>query len=184
MNNSNEPTTQELNLAAKISVSRGVDFTTALELVLDNPEAADSAASAKNRGMAQRTSFVSASEIQELLTQVYGRGRSDEAQDTKIAMLEEKNMQMETIVSGIGKGLFDHLDQHVRVLDGEESAMQPSITIQLIRQALMNVKGYGDLTKALQRFDVQAPINLKEIPDMQEPAQEIEVQKKSKWGLF
>ncbi len=137
------PTTQELNLAAKIATTRGVDFETALELVLGNPEGAEAAASAKNRPASQRTAFVGAHEIQELLMQVYARGRADEAQDAEIAALKAELQDLreqQAINSGeiiaIAHGVGGHLKQHHEVNTGDAETISPEETIQDMLETL------------------------------------------------
>jgi hypothetical protein len=98
MENTVQPNKQELNLAARISVTRGIDFDQALELVLSNPETAEVTASASNATRSiGRANSIGATEIQELLRQVYVKGRSDEEQDTKISMLEEQISRFEEL---------------------------------------------------------------------------------------
>ncbi len=129
---------EQLNLAARLAVHRKVDFETALELVMTDPESANSAL-APNKPAALRTpqaSGLSNSEVKELLAEVYSRGRSDAEQDAKIEKLETALSSVDNRVNAIGQGFGSHLQQHAQWANDEILEIDPVKDLEAVLAVL------------------------------------------------
>ncbi len=177
-------TSEQLNLAARISLHRKIDFETALELVLTDPEAANSALT-PNKPVAFRTpqpSGLSGSEIKELLSEVYAKGRSDVEQDMRIAKLESEFASVDNRVNALGQGFGSHIKQHMLLNAGEIPAIDPQQDMKAMLDAL-DPKFRDEFLSRLPENVKAALTNGKPLEAAPDPAM-IEEEKPKKRGLF
>jgi hypothetical protein len=137
-------TSEQLNMAAKISTHRKIDFEVALELVLTDPVAAENA-TFFNRPIPLRRQTeggLTTADAKELLAEAYSRGRADADQDAKIIALEHKIVELETqqvqsnqLARIAGIGIVDHIEDHY-LNDSESSQLSPLQTLNFMMEAL------------------------------------------------
>lgn len=151
------PTTEQLNLAARLSAHRKIDFEAALELVMTDPTAAESALH-PNKPVALRVpqpSGLTGQEVKELLSQVYEKGRGDAEQDARISALEEGYKNVGGLTSALAAGFANHLDQHDESNADPSKPIDASKTRALILDELAKLGVKGDVGASLARIEAR-----------------------------
>lgn len=134
--------TQQLNLAARLATSRGIDFQEALETVMTNPAAAQGILNGSNGGGASISDVLAAlARGQTMGANGLLAKQESESQSARIAKLEEGQAAIVTEIGRvkfgaqiIGYGLNSHLTQHAQVRAGELEDIDASGTAYEMRQ--------------------------------------------------
>ena len=142
-----EATQSQLDTAAKLSVSSNMPFSSALKLILEQPElesrfALNSKPIYPNAVEQVATPNMSAKDFLSLLDRIYQRGSQDAEQNKR---LETMQAELEVLRGQVteqgqlariaGVGIIDHIEDHA-LNDNETSALSPLQTLNFMMEAL------------------------------------------------